>query len=196
MNEDFMLPLEQTAEEEKAVLPVTKEEPFALLMEQERPSEDEVVLTEEAVQPTEDVREGEEDAGEYADSIADAAASEQSGREEERQMSEPLSETRMAELAANPMFAHFAHGRTGSLNTILRDFERMLSAGGRDRPSRMCASDAARVTPTAQIATADVALNERQRALARAAGMSYREYYDLASDIPGLNLFYKKENHK
>ena len=49
MNEDFMLPLEQTAEEEKTVLPVTKEEPFALLMEQERPSEDEVVLTEEAV---------------------------------------------------------------------------------------------------------------------------------------------------
>ena len=91
---------------------------------------------------------------------------------------ETLSDMRMAELLANPMFIHFARGRSGSLEEMCRDFHRMLSAGG---SLHMPASDAA---------------SERQRALARAAGMSYREYYELASTIPGSissSYYYKGE---
>ena len=106
---------------------------------------------------------------------------------------EMLSDMRMAELLANPMFIHFARGRSGSLEELCRDFNRMLSAGG---SLRMPASDAARMAPAGTSAAPDVALSERQRALARAAGMSYREYYELASTIPGSissSYYYKGE---
>ena len=103
-----------------------------------------------------------------------------------------LSDARRAELVANPMFIHFARGRVDSLDILLREFEQMLAAGGQAQLSRMAASDAARVTPCVHTATADIALSERQRALARAAGMSYREYYELARTVPGSNLFDRK----
>lgn len=103
-----------------------------------------------------------------------------------------MPESRMAELVANPMFVHFAHGRNDSFDAVLHDFERMLSAGGQVPASHMGAADAARMTPAAHPATMDVALNERQRALARAAGMSYREYYELARTVPGSNLWNQK----
>lgn len=103
-----------------------------------------------------------------------------------------MTESRMAELVANPMFVHFAHGRNDSFDAVLRDFERMLSAGGQALTSHMGAADAARMTPAAHPATMDVVLNERQRALARAAGMSYREYYELVRTVPGSNLWNQK----
>lgn len=72
-------------------------------------------------------------------------------------------------LTAHPMFVHFARGRRGTFDEICRDFQAMLSAE----------EISAKMTPTAAQASYDVALSERQRAIARAAGMTYREYYNI-----------------
>ena len=98
-----------------------------------------------------------------------------------------LDDARIAELLANPMFIHFARGRSGGIETICREFEDMLAAGGKEPVSRMAAPVAAKIVPTSAAATPDVALSERQRAIARTAGMSYREYYELISELPGSN---------
>ena len=50
--------------------------------------------------------------------------------------------------------------------------------------SNLSESVLARVTPGGGNYGAGVVLTERQRVLARSAGMSYREYYDLISGIP------------
>lgn len=46
------------------------------------------------------------------------------------------------------------------------------------------ASLSAKMTPHMGYAAPDLALTERQRAIARAAGMTYREYYTMMCDIP------------
>lgn len=98
-----------------------------------------------------------------------------------------LDDARIAELLANPMFIRFARGRSGGLETICREFEEMLALGGKAPAPRMAAPVAAKIVPTSAAATPDVALSERQRAIARTAGMSYREYYELISELPGSN---------
>lgn len=98
-----------------------------------------------------------------------------------------LDDARIAELLANPMFIRFARGRSGGIEAICREFEDMLAAGGKAPVSRMAAPVAAKIVPTSAAATPDVALSERQRAIARTAGMSYREYYELISELPGSN---------
>ena len=50
--------------------------------------------------------------------------------------------------------------------------------------SNLSESVLARVTPGGGNYGAGVVLTERQRVLARSAGMSYRDYYDLISGIP------------
>ena len=98
-----------------------------------------------------------------------------------------LDDARIAELLANPMFIRFARGRSGGLETVCREFEEMLALGGKVSAPRMAAPIAAKLVPASSSATPDVALNERQRAIARTAGMSYREYYELISELPGSN---------
>ncbi len=85
-----------------------------------------------------------------------------------------------ADVLSHPMFAHFAKDKKGDLDTICRDFRAMLLSA----PSP--AYDiSAKITPcVSQNASPDLALTERQRMIARAAGMSYREYYTLVNDIP------------
>lgn len=90
-------------------------------------------------------------------------------------------ETDDTAVLSHPMFAHFAKGRRGNIEDICRDFREMLSA-----MPKTCDPDlSAMMTPSVSAnAAPDLALTERQRMLARAAGMSYREYYALVSDIP------------
>ena len=85
---------------------------------------------------------------------------------------------------SNPMFAVFARGRNTDINTAVRDFLFMLKEG-RD----LIREEAIlRMTPHAGFAGADgIALTERQRKIARDAGMSYREYYDIIRAIPEKN---------
>ncbi len=77
-------------------------------------------------------------------------------------------------LTSHPMFSRFARGRQESFDEILAGFREMLAVF----PSQSEESAiSAKITPAASQTTADVALTERQRAIARAAGMTYLEYY-------------------
>ena len=91
---------------------------------------------------------------------------------EPAEMSDDETET----LASHPMFPRFARGRKGSFHEILVAFREMLQVSSRMDPSETLT---AKMTPAATQAVSDVALTERQRAIARAAGMSYREYYHI-----------------
>lgn len=85
-----------------------------------------------------------------------------------------------ADVLSHPMFAHFAKDKKGDLDTICKDFRAMLTAS-----AAVSADITAKITPcVSQNASPDLALTERQRMIARAAGMSYREYYTLIHDIP------------
>ncbi len=86
-----------------------------------------------------------------------------------------------ARVLANPMFVFFARGRGESAERLAHEFEKMLAAGR----SAVSEDDMMKMTPSAGFAAAGgVALSERQRKIARDAGMSYREYYDIISAIP------------
>ncbi len=84
-----------------------------------------------------------------------------------------MDEKEAEELIAHPMFFRFARGRQGSFDEILSAFREMLAVS----PAKNGETVSAKMTPAAAQMTADVALTERQRAIARAAGMTYREYY-------------------
>lgn len=101
-------------------------------------------------------------------------------------------EKRIAALLASPMFAHFARGKKQGFDELCRDFEAMLAAGG-FTGARISAETRAKMTPPCDstAVSPEAALSERQREIARAAGMPYREYYELIRGIP-----HKKEDFK
>ena len=91
------------------------------------------------------------------------------------------------DVLSHPMFAHFAKGRRGNIEDICRDFKQMLSF----MPKNDIIDISAKMTPSVSAnASPDLALTERQRMIARAAGISYSEYYTLVNDIPT-----KRGNH-
>lgn len=108
--------------------------------------------------------------------------SEQGGAPE---MQTEISDADMRRIIADPMFVCFAKGKTQDIASLCRDFCTMLAQGENAmEKSNLSESVLARVTPGGGNYGAGVVLTERQRALARSAGMSYREYYDLISGIP------------
>ena len=116
-----------------------------------------------------------ESAEEYTDEAAEESAEEaaESGREE-------ISAEAFAKTLANPMFAVFARGRSGGIEEAVRDFEKMMAAG-----RRMLTEEALmKMTPVAGGAGGAPGLSEHQRRIAREAGMSYREYYEIIRSIP------------
>ena len=101
---------------------------------------------------------------------------------------EPASETDLsaedfAMILKNPMFAVFARGRKGDIMSAARDFSYMLEMGR----GELSEYDRMKMTPSAGAGLAGVSLSEGQRKLARDAGMSYAEYYDLIRAIPEKN---------
>lgn len=88
-----------------------------------------------------------------------------------------------AKTISNPMFAVFARGRKGDISSAVRDFNEMMKAG------RALLSEEAqmKMTPGGGFAGGGVALSERQRKIAREAGMSYKEYYELRNALPEKN---------
>ena len=108
----------------------------------------------------------------------EAEVSEESKEAEASQEGETteMSDDETETLASHPMFPRFARGRKGSFHEILVAFREMLQVSSRMDPSETLT---AKMTPAATQAVSDVALTERQRAIARGAGMSYREYYHI-----------------
>jgi hypothetical protein len=96
---------------------------------------------------------------------------------------EAISAEAFAKTLANPMFAVFARGRSGGIEEAVRDFEKMLAAGRGALTEEMLM----KMTPGAGGALGGAALSEHQRRIAREAGMSYREYYEIIRTIPAKN---------
>ncbi len=133
-------------------------------------------IPEETPEGPEETPEGPEEAPEVPEN-AEATAEEAADTREEA----PLSAEDFARVLANPMFVFFARGRGESAEKLAREFEKMLMAGR----SAVSEDDMMKMTPSAGFAAAGgVALSERQRKIARDAGMSYREYYEIISAIP------------
>lgn len=90
-----------------------------------------------------------------------------------------LTDAEKRRLLANPMFLTFASGKAQGLDELIADFHKMLSLNG-DAPK---VSARSRATPSPSAASPDYALSERQRRIARDAGMSYREYYGFLKNM-------------
>lgn len=104
----------------------------------------------------------------------------QAEQEAEESAENEYSAEDFAKILQNPMFAVFARGRSGEMTDIMRDFSTMMEAG-----QGMLSQDARmRFTPSAGAYSGGIALSERQKSIARSAGMSYREYYDIISMLP------------
>ena len=101
--------------------------------------------------------------------------------EPEGEAAQAISAEDFARVLANPMFAFFARGRAESAEILAQEFENMLAAG----KSTLSEEALMKMTPSAGFsAVGGVALSERQRKIARDAGMSYREYYEIIRTIP------------
>ena len=154
-------------------------------------TEENIINTEPAVDTvSEEVTENTETAMEEQDHKALEDAGENKNdenAEENASETENASEIDSQVFAAtlsNPMFAVFARGRNTDIDTAVRDFLFMLKEG-RDLIREEVIM---RMTPHAGFAGADgIALTERQRKIARDAGMSYREYYDIIRALPEKN---------
>jgi len=113
---------------------------------------------------------------------AEAAEKEEIYTEEGAEANEnaEISAENFAKTLANPMFAVFARGRSGSIEEAILDFEKMIAAGR----STLSEEELMKMTPGAYSAASGTVLSERQRRIARDAGMSYREYYEIIRSIP------------
>jgi hypothetical protein len=116
------------------------------------------------------------DAAEAPEECCDEAAAEAATDSEP----EEISTESFAKTLANPMFAVFARGRSGGIEEAVRDFEKMLLLCR----SALTEEELMKMTPGAHGALGATALSERQRRIARDAGMSYREYYEIIRSIP------------
>ena len=88
-------------------------------------------------------------------------------------------------LSSHPLFERFAKDKGGSREEILSDFREMLTLLD-DEKQKKDAAIGAMMTPPARCAIPDVALSERQKMIARAAGMTYQEYFELYGTVKGL----------
>ena len=124
---------------------------------------------------TPDIAEAEENALEPSEDEAEPLCEEADAEKAE------ISAESFAKTLANPMFAVFARGRSGSIEDAVHDFEKMLAAGRESLSEEMLM----KMTPGAvEYACGGAVLSERQRRIARDAGMSYREYYEMIRSIP------------
>lgn len=83
-----------------------------------------------------------------------------------------LTDEECRRILSNPMFYTFAKGKAMSLDEMISEFSEMMALGAEQKLTPM-----ARTTPVQGVSSPDYALSERQRRIARDAGMSYREYF-------------------
>jgi len=137
--------------------------------------DDDVVRTDETVENNETESDGED--GEDDVSALDAPSND--GAEDGDADAEELTDAEKRRVLANPMFLTFAKGKTQGLEELISDFSKMLSLSGEEP----MISVKSRATPSPSASSPDYALSERQRRIARDAGMSYREYYGFLKNM-------------
>lgn len=92
-----------------------------------------------------------------------------------------ISDAQCRRILSNPMFYAYAKGRAESISELISGFSEMISIdGGAAIPTEM------RATPEPKAAAAEFALSERQKNIARDAGMSYREYYSFLKSMRSM----------
>lgn len=92
-----------------------------------------------------------------------------------------ISDAQCRRILSNPMFYAYAKGRAESIAELISGFSEMISLdGGAAIPTEM------RATPEPKAAVAEFALSERQKNIARDAGMSYREYYSFLKSMRSM----------
>lgn len=92
-----------------------------------------------------------------------------------------ISDEEFSRALKNPMFPMFSRGRNESVEQSVRNFCKMIAAG----KNSVSEEDRIRMTPYSGYGVvSDIALSERQKKIAREAGMSYREYYEIIKSLP------------
>lgn len=92
-----------------------------------------------------------------------------------------ISDEEFSRALKNPMFPMFSRGRNESVEQSVRNFCKMIDAG----KNSVSEEDRIRMTPYSGYGVvSDIALSERQKKIAREAGMSYREYYEIIKSLP------------
>lgn len=92
-----------------------------------------------------------------------------------------ISDEEFSRALKNPMFPMFSRGRNESVEQSVRNFCKMIAAG----KNSVSEEDRIRMTPYSGYGVvSDMALSERQKKIAREAGMSYREYYEIIKSLP------------
>ena len=92
-----------------------------------------------------------------------------------------ISDEEFSRALKNPMFPMFSRGRNESVEQSVRNFCKMIAEG----KNSVSEEDRIRMTPYSGYGVvSDIALSERQKKIAREAGMSYREYYEIIKSLP------------
>lgn len=92
-----------------------------------------------------------------------------------------ISDEEFSRALKNPMFPMFSRGRNESVEQSVRNFCKMIAAG----KNSVSEEDRIRMTPYSGYGVvSDIVLSERQKKIAREAGMSYREYYEIIKSLP------------
>lgn len=92
-----------------------------------------------------------------------------------------ISDEEFSRALKNPMFPMFSRGRNENVEQSVRNFCKMIAAG----KNSVSEEDRIRMTPYSGYGVvSDIALSERQKKIAREAGMSYREYYEIIKSLP------------
>lgn len=92
-----------------------------------------------------------------------------------------ISDEEFSRALKNPMFPMFSRGRNESVEQSVRNFCKMIAAG----KNSVSEEDRIRMTPYSGYGVvSDISLSERQKKIAREAGMSYREYYEIIKSLP------------
>lgn len=92
-----------------------------------------------------------------------------------------ISDEEFSRALKSPMFPMFSRGRNESVEQSVRNFCKMIAAG----KNSVSEEDRIRMTPYSGYGVvSDIALSERQKKIAREAGMSYREYYEIIKSLP------------
>ena len=101
--------------------------------------------------------------------------------EYENETPSDISDDDFSRALKNPMFPMFSRGRNESVEQSVRNFCKMIAAG----KNSVSEEDRIRMTPYSGYGVvSDIALSERQKKIAREAGMSYREYYEIIKSLP------------
>lgn len=136
----------------------------------EKDAEAEITVDKSAPETDDEANAAKTDAAAENDDNASCGGSE----DEISDVNEPeLSDDDCRRILSDARFFEFSKGKDGRIEDLIREFSKTFNINAGE--AKVMPADL--VTPSHGVASPDYALSERQRRIARSAGMSYREYY-------------------